>query len=172
MVIAVDGHAGSGKTTISRGVAKKLNILHVNTGAMYRAVTLYCLQNNITTYPFNAVNSINISMDIKGKIFLNSIDVTEKINSDKITKNVSFFSAIPEIRNIMVDLQRSVVIGKDAIVEGRDIGSKVFPDAELKFFFTAEIISRAYRRQQDYLDIGEKVSINKLIKDLGPHVYF
>ena len=170
MIISIDGHAGSGKTTIAKRVARKLCILHINTGAMYRAVTLYCMQNDISPDNSDKLSGIFSTLDIQMKfnndIFLNGIDITNDINSKIITNKVSVFSAIPEIREIMLSLQREIVVGKDAIVEGRDIGTKVFPNAEIKFFFTANINSRAERRQKDFLASGEEVSIEKVIDDL------
>ncbi len=170
MVIAIDGNAGSGKTTISKIIAEKLSMMHVNTGAMYRAFTLYCIENNINADKCQNLvissDKLNIEMNPNGEILLNGRDVTIDINTKSVTNKVSIFSAVPTIRTIMLDLQRKIVIGKDAVVEGRDIGTEVFPEAEVKFFFTADIMTRAKRRQKDFLECGENISIDTLVNDI------
>ena len=175
MIIAIDGKAGSGKTTISKIVAKKLSMVHVNTGAMYRAVTLYCIENSINVADCHKLttlsDSLNIEMRLDGKILLNGRDVTNHINTKNVTGKVSIYSAVPSIRKVLLEIQRNIVSNRDAVVEGRDIGTKVFPDAEIKFFFTADIKTRAKRRQKDFLACGEKITIESLIDDIKNRDY-
>ena len=175
MIIAIDGHAGSGKTTISKILAKRLTMLHVNTGAMYRAATFFCINNDIS--PNNSIelsNSIlnmDIDMQFDGSIYLNGSEITDLINGANVTNQVSYYSAIPELRETMVILQRKIVSNHDAVVEGRDIASTVFPCADLKFFFTANVLTRAKRRREDFLINGVDISIDELVSDINERDY-
>ena len=175
MIIAIDGHAGSGKTTVSKILAEKLTMLHVNTGAMYRAATFFCVHNNISPNSdirlSNSILNMDIEMKFDGSIYLNGSNITNLINSTNVTNQVSYYSAIPELREAMVILQRKVVSDCDAVVEGRDIATTVFPNAELKFFFTANIATRAKRRHKDFLVSGVDISIEKLIEDIKERDY-
>ena len=175
MIIAIDGHAGSGKTTVSKILAKKLGMLHVNTGAMYRAATFFCINNNISpTASFTQSNSLldmDIEMKLDGSIYLNGKNVSHLINSSKVTDQVSYYSTNQELRESMVLLQRKIVSDSDAVVEGRDIATIVFPNAELKFFFTADVLTRAKRRKKDFLVSGVNFSIEKLVEDIKDRDY-
>lgn len=149
-IIAVDGPSGSGKSTISQIIAKKLNIEYLNTGLMYRAVTKYFLDNNLDEQTDDEILKRileEISIDFKdNRLLLNGIDVTDKLRNDEVTANVSWVSARSYVREKMVDLQRKIAENTSFILDGRDIGSVVFPDAKYKFYLTASAINRAKRR--------------------------
>lgn len=173
MIIAIDGPAASGKSTTARLVAQRLGFTYLDTGAMYRTVTLALLQNNISFSNIPEVEKVISTLDIqlstkKGKteVVLNGADVTDSIRTTAVTKNVSAVSAIPEVRKSMVDLQRKIGQQSDCVVEGRDIGTVVFPDAEWKFYIVANTETRALRRQKDLAKIGEHRTIEDLIKEI------
>lgn len=153
MIIAIDGPAASGKSTTARLVAKKLNITYLDTGAMYRALTFQLLKSNVDFDNLDKVSTIlgNLTIDMydhKGTniIKLNNEDITEEIRSSNVTKNVSEVSALLIVRKSMVVMQREIGYKSDCVVEGRDIGTIVFPNADFKFFMTADIKMRANRR--------------------------
>ncbi len=163
MIVAIDGPAASGKSTAAIGVAKALNITHIDTGAMYRAVTFGLIKNQINFKNVEAVeaylNTLELKFSIKEKnttLKLDNTDITEKIRSNKINKNVSEVSAIKIVREFMVKIQREMAKGTDCILEGRDIGTVVFPNADYKFFITANEKSRAERRLMDLVSVGDK----------------
>ncbi len=162
MIIAIDGPAGSGKGTVAKIIAKKMNLIYVDTGAIYRALALKAKNSGID--PQNQEAIINIANDSKIesfydiaqghlKVFLDGCDVSEEIRKPDITKHVAEISKIKEIRDIMVRLQRKLVKDKMAILEGRDITTVVFPDAYKKFYLDAEQPERIHRR---YLELKEK----------------
>ena len=153
MIIAIDGPAASGKSTTARLVAKKLNITYLDTGAMYRALTFQLLKSNVDFDNLDKVSTIlgNLTIDMydhKGTniIKLNNEDITEQIRSSNVTKNVSEVSALLIVRKSMVVMQREIGYKSDCVVEGRDIGTIVFPNADFKFFMIADIKMRANRR--------------------------
>jgi len=153
MIIAIDGPAASGKSTTARLVAKKLNITYLDTGAMYRALTFQLLKSNVDFDNLDKVSTIlgNLTIDMydhKGTniIKLNNEDITEQIRSSNVTKNVSEVSALLIVRKSMVVMQREIGYKTDCVVEGRDIGTIVFPNADFKFFMIADIKMRASRR--------------------------
>ena len=163
MIVAIDGPAASGKSTAAIGVAKALNITHLDTGAMYRAVTFGFIKNQINFEDVKAIeaylNILKLKFSIKEKntaLILNNIDITEKIRSNKINENVSEVSAIKIVREFMVKIQRELAKDTDCIIEGRDIGTVVFPNADYKFFITANDKSRAKRRLIDLVSVGDK----------------
>ena len=149
-IIAVDGPSGSGKSTISQIIAEKLKIEYLNTGLIYRAVTKYFLDNNLDEQTDDEILKRileEISIDFKdNRLLLNGIDVTDKLRNDEVTANVSWVSARSYVREKMVDLQRKIAENTFFILDGRDIGSVVFPDAKYKFYLTASAITRAKRR--------------------------
>ncbi len=170
MIIAIDGPSASGKSTTAKLVAKKLNYLHIDTGAMYRAVTLYFLENKIPlnnpTQIFTSLRSINLQLMTDGKLLLNKRDVSERIREESVTKFVSEVSAIPTVRDKMVDLQRELSKNHDVVMEGRDIGTRVFPQADFKIFIVADVKVRSQRRYLEMLGKGEECSYESVLKDL------
>lgn len=149
-IIAIDGPSGSGKSTVSEILAKKLNIEYLNTGLMYRAVTKYFLDmgyNEETNDEILKELLNEISIDFKEeKLYLNGTDVTKQLRNDKVTENVSWVSARNYVREKMVDLQRKIAENTSFILDGRDIGTVVFPNAKYKFYLTASALTRAVRR--------------------------
>lgn len=149
-IIAVDGPSGSGKSTISQIIAEKLKIEYLNTGLMYRAVTKYFLDKDLDEQTDDEILKEileEISIDFKdNRLLLNGIDVTDKLRNDEVTANVSWVSARSYVREKMVDLQRKIAENTSFILDGRDIGSVVFPNAKYKFYLTASALTRAKRR--------------------------
>jgi cytidylate kinase len=163
MIVAIDGPAASGKSTAAIGVAKALNITHLDTGAMYRAITYGLLKNKIEFTDLYAVEVYLESVDLKfykkdnaTRLLLNDSDITENIRSNNINENVSEVSAIKIVREFMVKFQREMSNDIDCVLEGRDIGTVVFPSADFKFFIIASDESRANRRLNDLIKVGDK----------------
>ncbi len=173
MIIAIDGPAASGKSTTARRVAEELGITYLDTGAMYRAVTLAVLEQGIDIRDEGALKKLLSTMDLslrtesgKTVITLNGRDVSERIRAGDVTAHVSAVSAVPIVREVMVKLQRDLGNRDDSVVEGRDIGTVVFPEADHKFFIVADYRTRAERRQKDLKQIGEERSLDELVEDL------
>ena len=170
MIIAIDGPSASGKSTTAKGVAEKLGITHVDTGAMYRAATLGLKLSGISPNDDASVcqylSEIELYFDANNKIHLNGVDVSLDIRSGDISSRVSAVSAIPEVREKMVIIQRRIAGEQNCVLEGRDIGTVVFPNAEFKFFLIADIDVRAKRRLIELEKMGETKSISELIEDI------
>ena len=163
MIVAIDGPAASGKSTAAIGVAKALNITHLDTGAMYRAITYGLLKNKIEFTDLDAVEAYLGSVKLKffkndnvTKLLLNDSDITENIRSNNINENVSEVCAIKIVREFMVKFQREMSDDIDCVLEGRDIGTVVFPNADFKFFIIASDEARANRRLNDMIKVGDK----------------
>ena len=172
-IIAIDGPASSGKSTSAMLVAQKLGYLYIDTGAMYRAITLLAIENNVLNNSDEVIALANASkIDLvytagTTKVFLNARDVTENIRSKEVNKFVSPISKISGVREVLVKKQRILAQNNSGIVmEGRDIGSVVFPDADLKIFLTASIEQRTVRRVKEYDSKGIKVSIEEIKSNL------
>ena len=169
-IIALDGPSGSGKSTIANILAKKLKISYLNTGSMYRAVTLFFLENNIKKSDKIDIDLLRkINIDIKeDKVFLNEKDVSDKIRNKEVTENVSWVSSIFLVRKYLVDMQRKISQNKSIILDGRDIGTVVFPNAKYKFFLVASSEVRAKRRyEQNEID----KSLEEIQKDIEKRDY-
>lgn len=168
-IVALDGPAGSGKSTIAKIVAKDFNLTYLDTGAMYRMVALYTLQNNIdikdTQKIISSLDEINMDI-INDSFILNNIDVSKEIRTPEVTKIVSPIAAIKEVRTKLVDLQREISKGKKVILDGRDIGTVVFPNADVKIFLVASPEERAKRRVKDYLSKGITEDYETVLKDI------
>ena len=175
MIVAIDGPAASGKSTAAIGVAKALNITHIDTGSMYRAVTYGLISNQISFKDTKSIKAFLESLKLrfsnskKGTdLILNDNNVTDLIRSTAISENVSEVSAIKIVRDFMVKIQRQMASDTDCILEGRDIGTVVFPDADFKFFMTADEKSRAERRLIELVSSGDRNAseLNSVLDDL------
>tara|TARA_B110000116_G_C16742374_1_gene539219 strand:+ start:271 stop:921 length:651 start_codon:yes stop_codon:yes gene_type:complete len=170
MIIAIDGPSASGKSTTAKGVAMILGYLHLDTGAMYRAVTLGFMNAGINlnhkVEVFRILKDIDITFNDLSQICLNGKSVSKQIRTTDISSSVSSVSAIPEVREKMVKIQREIAGKKNCVLEGRDIGTVVFPNARHKFFLVADTEIRAKRRLLEMRDMGEKRSLNDLICDI------
>lgn len=165
MIIAVDGPSGSGKSSISKEIAKKLNIQYLDTGAMYRLLALY-LEENSLEFSKEVLKDFDIKQS--GETFyLNGVDVSKKIRTNDISKKASDISKIKEVREYMVDLQRKISKSHSVILDGRDISTVVFPNADFKIFLTASVEVRAKRRfLQD-----RTLSYDKILEDIQKRDY-
>ncbi|HIN02388.1 MAG TPA: (d)CMP kinase [Candidatus Marinimicrobia bacterium] len=170
MIIAIDGPSASGKSTTAKGVAEKLGFTHLDTGAMCRAVTWGLKNAEITADDIEMIrhflSEIEIYFDATNRIHLNGIDVSREIRSGDISSRVSAVSAVPEVREKMVQIQLQIAKGNNCVLEGRDIGTVVFPNAEFKFFLIADVDVRAKRRLIDLEKMGETKTISELIADI------
>ena len=172
MIIAIDGPAGSGKSTISKLVAKDLDLIYLDTGAMYRLVTLKALKMGILDENLENLDKINelldnLEIDIREDgFYLDGVDVSEEIRKPIVSENVSKIAAIKEVRIKMVDLQRKFSKAKNVILDGRDIGTVVFPNADLKFFLVADARERANRRYKELTEKGENVSLEEIYQNI------
>ena len=173
MIIAIDGPAATGKSTSAKLVSQKLGFTYLDTGAMYRCVTLLVLRNNVEINNQDHLASLlkNFQLDIKknGKdhlFLLDGKDVSKDLRSSDVTDNVSAVSALPVVRKKLVSIQRKIADNQDSVVEGRDIGTVVFPNADVKFFIVADTLVRAKRRELDLKRLGEKKTIDSLIKEI------
>ena len=173
MIIAIDGPAATGKSTSAKLVAQKLGFTYLDTGAMYRCVTLLTLRNNVKINSNDHLDSLleRFQLDIKNNkdeyiIYLNGEDVSKEIRRSNVTKNVSAVSALSIVRKTLVKIQREIAEDQNCVVEGRDIGTVVFPNADVKFFLVADPIVRAKRRQLDLKILGEEKTINALAKEI------
>lgn len=172
--VAIDGPGGAGKSTISKAAAKELGFVYIDTGAMYRAAALYCLRQGISIRenPAEAAQVVDaISIDIAYQedgqhIFLNDEDVTDKIRTPEVSMGASDVSAIPAVRARLVALQRKLADEKNVIMDGRDIGTHVLPDAQVKIFLTADASVRAKRRHAELLEKGTAVSYEEVLSDI------
>jgi len=169
MIIAIDGPAATGKSTTAKSVAKHLGFMYLDTGAMYRCVTLAALNQKIDINQSREMDQLLSDIDIrmimekgKNKIFLNEKEVSSEIRRPEVTRNVSAVSALKSVRKAMVQIQRNIASEVDCVMEGRDIGTVVFPNAEFKFFLTADSFVRAQRRRKDLIALGEEKSIEEL----------
>ena len=173
MIVAIDGPAASGKSTTAKMVAKKLKMTYLDTGAMYRAVTLALLRSNTDLDDFDSVCQVvdKLELDIydqgaKTVLKLNGEDVSQVIRSMPVTENVSAVSAVKYVREAMVRIQRNIGKKTNCVVEGRDIGTVVFPNAEFKIFMVADIKMRAERRLKELHEMGEDWSLQEVLADL------
>lgn len=165
--IAIDGPAGAGKSTTARIVADKLKMTYVDTGAMYRAITLLAIRHN-KTKPEDIIKlASEAKIDFKeNHIYLNGEDVTDEIRNLEVTEKVSRIAAIPEVRIILTNLQRDIAKNKGVVMDGRDIGTTVLPDAKYKFYLTASVKERAYRRYNELISKGYNVTFEQVEKDI------
>ncbi len=175
IIIAIDGYSACGKSTTAKALAAELNYDYIDSGAMYRAVTLYFLENHVAiTNPKEVDTALQkISTSFKKNlnthsfdIFLNGLNVVDEIREMRISENVSQVSALSKVRKAMVSQQRKLGKKRGVVMDGRDIGTVVFPEAELKIFMNADMQIRAYRRQKELLEKGELIDLTSVIENL------
>jgi cytidylate kinase len=172
MVIAIDGPAGSGKSTTAKNVAEKLGFIHINTGAMYRGIALKCIQEDVNIEDTSQLNyllthtKLEFASEGELTLFMDGVDISAEITSVQVTDFVSQVSAISEVREKLVQYQRKMAEGLNVVLEGRDIGTVVFPNADHKFFLVADIHERVMRRKKEMEAKGEVVSLEELTSEM------
>lgn len=175
-VIAIDGYSSTGKSSISKVIAKKLGLLHMDTGALYRAITYYainhCMKNDNeidTMSLFSCLNSLDLEFREENKelvLYLNGKNVSNDIRNPKVSDHVSFIAKQAAVREFLLQTQRSMAINGGIIMDGRDIGTTVLPDADYKFFLTASVDERTKRRYQELLGMGESTDEQSVKENL------
>ena len=174
MIVAIDGPAGAGKSTVAKILAQKLGFLYIDTGAMYRAITLNALEKGLDFKDEQAIINIarNSRIDLRSSkegcavVFLDNQDVSEDIRHPRITRYVSDLAKIPGVREVMVEMQRAMGKKRDVVMEGRDIGTVVFPDADKKFYLDAAGVERTRRRFKELKLKGEDVTVKDIESDI------
>ncbi len=176
--IAIDGPAGAGKSSIAKLVSKELRYIYVDTGALYRTVGLYSIRKGIDTKDADAVTAtlkdIKVELgfvDGAQHVFLNGEDVSEAIRTPEASMGASNVSAIPAVRTFLFDLQRDIAKNNNCIMDGRDIGTVVLPDAQIKLFLTASAEARAERRYKELIEKGEQVEFQDVLDDINKRDY-
>lgn len=172
--IAIDGPAGAGKSTIAKIIGKKLNIMYINTGSMYRAVTLMALENNIEPSDIESLKTLINSMDISfngNNIIVNGKDLEEAIRMPIINNNVSKYAAVEEVRELLVSMQQNISKKYNVIMDGRDIGTVVLKDAPYKFFITASAEVRAKRRLKELKEKHINIDFEDVLKEIKERDY-
>lgn len=176
--VAIDGPAGAGKSTVARKTAEKLGFLYVDTGALYRAIGLYMLQNGVDPGDAGAVipllKTLTVSLkycDGEQRVFLCGTDVSDLIRTDDVSLAASRVSAIPEVRSFLLSLQRDLAKENNVLMDGRDIGTVVLPDAQVKVFLTASAEERAERRYLQLIRSGAKADYEEVLEDLKQRDY-
>ena len=176
--VAIDGPAGAGKSTVARAAAQKLGYIYVDTGALYRAVGVYCLRKGIETTDAEGVGAILSEITVKLKfidgvqhVFLNGDDVSTEIRLPEASMAASNVSAIPSVRAFLFDLQRDIAAKNNCIMDGRDIGTVVLPNAQVKIFLTADDTERALRRYKELQEKGSTVTYQEVLDDLRVRDY-
>lgn len=176
--IAVDGPAGAGKSTISRAAAKTLGFIYVDTGALYRTVALNVIRNGESLDDVQAIISLLPSTDIslkfedgQQKVMLGGEDVSDLIRTPEVSMGASKVSAVPAVREFLFELQQKIARENNCVMDGRDIGTVVLPNAQLKVFLTASAEERARRRCKEFLEKGEQVSFEEVLRDIEQRDY-
>ena len=177
--IAIDGFSSCGKSTIAKRIALEYGMHYVDTGAMYRAITLYCIQHEIIVNGIINIDKLNNSIDnveisfffdtnkCLSETILNDENVEDSIRGIEVSENVSLISEIRVVRKKLISIQQDIGKNKNVVMDGRDIGSKVFPDARIKFFIIASPEIRAQRRYQEMISTGYKISFNEVLLNLN-----
>ena len=169
LIVAIDGPAGSGKSTIAKLLAKKYDLTYIDTGAMYRMITLYLLENNIDINDLKEIERVlnTVNLDMQGdKFFLDNVDVSTKIREKRINDNVSKVASIKIVRSNLVDLQRKISNNKDVILDGRDVGTVIFPNAQVKIFLIASPEERARRRYNEFLEKKTEITYEEVLNSI------
>lgn len=178
ITIAIDGYSSTGKSTVAKQIAKELGYVYVDSGAMYRAVTLYAIENGLISHDdFNKealiyqLDKIKLSFQFNealgyAEVYLNGMNVESKIRTLEVSGFVSNVAAVPEVRQKLVIIQKKLGEGKGVVMDGRDIGTVVFPNAALKLFMTASAEKRAKRRYKELLERGDKITYEDVLKNV------
>ncbi|MDM0954315.1 (d)CMP kinase [Clostridium perfringens] len=169
ITVAIDGPAGAGKSTIAKIIGEKFNLMYINTGSMYRAVTLKALENNISAEEVDKLLVMIDGMDMhfeNDELILNGENINSLITMPNISKNVSAYASIREVREILVNLMRKMALKYSVIMDGRDIGTVVLKDANFKFFLTASPEERADRRYKELMGKGVEVNYDEILQDI------
>lgn len=173
--IAIDGPSAAGKSTIAKLLAKELGYVHLDTGAMYRCVGYSALLNNVDledeTEIEKIMKNINISFDSNGNVYINDKDVSKEIRQNKVSMITSKISAYPKVRKLLVEQQQELAKNKGYIMDGRDIGTVVLPNAELKIYMIASVKARADRRYKEYIDKGIEADYDEIYRDIEQRDY-
>lgn len=176
--IAIDGPAGAGKSSTAKLVAKKLGYIYVDTGALYRTVGLYSIRKGIDTKDAEKVIATlpDVKVELKfvdgaQHVFLNGEDVSDAIRTPEASMGASNVSAIPKVREFLFDLQRKIAAENDCIMDGRDIGTVVLPNADVKIFLTTSVEERANRRYKEMIEKGEEADYNDILEDIKKRDY-
>lgn len=169
VLVAIDGPAGAGKSTIAKLVAEKFNLMYIDTGAMYRAITYLAQNKNITPSNVeelcNLINSINMYFE-NNKIIVNGEDLSDEIRNPNVTSNVSLYASVPEVRTLLVDLQKNLASKYEVVMDGRDIGTVVLPNAPFKFFLNATPEIRADRRYKELKEKRKNVEYKNILEEI------
>ncbi len=176
--IAIDGPAGAGKSTIAKAVAKQMSYIYVDTGALYRSIALNTISSNIDTNDVAQIKSLLDSTNVELKfidgeqrVFLNNEDVSDKIRTTEVSMMASKVSAVPAVREFLLELQRDIARKNNVLMDGRDIGTVVLPNAQVKIFLTASPECRAKRRYDDYVAMGINEDYDKILADIVKRDY-
>ncbi len=176
--IAIDGPAGAGKSTVAKIAADRLSFLYVDTGAMYRTIALALIRNDVDLKDKDSLNLILDKMEItighkdgEQQVYLNGEDVSDLIRTEKVSEMTSRSSAIPRVRDKLTDLQRNIAAKENVIMDGRDIGTMILPDADLKIFLTASVERRAQRRYHEQIEKGESCTLQQIEEDIRERDY-
>ena len=171
--IAIDGPAGAGKSTVAKGLAKKLGFIYVDTGALYRAIGVFAIRKGVNTKDADGVSALlgDIKVELKfvdgvQRVFLNDEDVSEAIRTPDASMAASNVSAIPAVRAFLLELQRDIAKKNNCLMDGRDIGTVVLPDAQIKIFMTADVEERAMRRYKELQEKGINDSYEQVLKEM------
>lgn len=169
--IAIDGPAGAGKSTLAKAISKKLSYIYVDTGALYRTVAIYVIKNKLNDEKkiIDQLNNIKINLKFlngEQKVFLYEKDISEEIRNPEVSMMASKISAIPDVRVFLLDLQRDLAKNNNVIMDGRDIGTVILPNANVKIFLTASLEKRTQRRYKELIEKGLKVSYDDVLKDI------
>ncbi len=180
LIIAVDGFSSTGKSSFAKTIAERLELLYIDSGAMYRAVTLWAIRNDAINNDgtpgedkiISNLDSLVIEFkqsgdSVSSRLFINGEDCEEEIRSMKVSALVSPVSKIPEVRERMVEMQRSMSENRSVIMDGRDIGTVVFPDADIKIFMTADPLIRAERRFKELKEKGQQAELHEVLKNIN-----
>lgn len=178
MIIAIDGPSGAGKSTLSKKLAKRLGFVYIDTGALYRTVGLKFINKGVQLDNTALVEEVlsNTTVDInyvnaEQRVYLDGVDVSDEIRTPEVSLMASAVSALPEVRAFLLGMQRSIANGKNVILDGRDIGTVVFPNAEIKIFLSASAKERAKRRYEELIAKGQDVTYEQVLEDLEKRDY-